>query len=59
MTDFYVSLASLNDDGSATLSVFINPLVNFVWASMGFFVVGIAYSLSYKPAQLRKTGENA
>ena len=54
--DLYVSLSDINPDGSVTLVVFINPLVNFVWASMFFFLVGILYSLSYKPVQLRIEG---
>ncbi len=52
--DLYISLSSINEDGSATIIVFINPMVNFVWASMVFFFVGILLSLSYKPIQLRK-----
>ncbi len=52
--DLYVSLASINRDQSATIVVHINPMVSFIWASMVFFLVGILYSLSYKPAQFRK-----
>ncbi|MBU3914910.1 heme lyase CcmF/NrfE family subunit, partial [bacterium] len=52
--DLYISLSSINEDGSATIIVFINPMVNFVWASMVFFFIGILFSLSYKPIQLRK-----
>jgi len=51
--DLYLSLASINDDGSATLNAFYNPMVNFVWASVLFFIVGMGYSLSYKPVQKR------
>ncbi|MDT8446663.1 MAG: heme lyase CcmF/NrfE family subunit [bacterium] len=51
--DLYVSLASINEDGSATLNLYFNPMVNFVWASMGLYILGLAYSLSYKPAQKR------
>lgn len=52
--DLYISLSSLNEDGSATIEVFINPLVNLVWASLLFFLVGILFSLSHKPVQFRK-----
>ena len=52
--DLYISLSSLNEDGSATLIAHINPLVNFVWASMLCFTIGILFSLSHKPAQFRK-----
>ena len=51
--DLYLSLSSINDDGSATLNVFYNPMVNFVWASMGLFALGLGFSLSYKPVQKR------
>lgn len=53
MEDLYISLASINGDGSATLNVYINPLVNFIWASVGFFMIGFVYSMSYKPVQMR------
>ncbi len=52
--DLYISLSSINNDGSATVVVYINPLVNFVWAGMLFFLIGILYSLSYKPVQFKK-----
>lgn len=53
MHDLYLSLASINEDGSATLNLYYNPLVNLVWLSMGFYIVGLAFSLSYKPLQKR------
>ncbi len=53
LEDLYVSLSSINQDGTATVVVYINPMVNFIWASMVLFLIGILYSLSYKPAQLR------
>lgn len=52
--DLYLSLASINSDGSATLNAHINPLVNFIWASVLFFIIGFIYSISYKPVQMRK-----
>lgn len=52
--DLYISLASINKDGTATLNVYINPMVNFIWSSVLFFIVGFIYSMSYKPVQLRK-----
>ncbi|MBU2511478.1 heme lyase CcmF/NrfE family subunit [bacterium] len=51
--DLYVSLSSINRDNSATVVVHINPMVSFLWVSMIFFLIGILYSLSYKPAQFR------
>lgn len=52
--DLYISLSSINRDGSATIVVYINPLVNFIWISMIFITIGMIYSLSYKPAQFKK-----
>jgi cytochrome c-type biogenesis protein CcmF len=54
LEDLYISLSSLNEDGSATVIVHINPLVSFIWVSMILYFVGILYSLSHKPAQLKK-----
>ncbi|MBT3225414.1 MAG: heme lyase CcmF/NrfE family subunit [Deltaproteobacteria bacterium] len=52
--DLYISLASINSDGTATLNVYINPLVSFIWGSVIFFIIGFIYSMSYKPIQLRQ-----
>jgi cytochrome c-type biogenesis protein CcmF len=51
--DLYIILASMNDDGSTTITVYINPLVNFIWISMIVITIGTLYSLSYRPVQLR------
>ena len=58
LEDLYLNLANINEDGSVTLTAYVNPLVNFVWASMVFFTIGLAYSFSYKPVQLRKKKSN-
>ena len=55
MEDLYLSLASINPGDSATLTVYINPLVNFVWFSMVFVTIGFIYSLLHKPVQLRRS----
>lgn len=52
--DLYISLSSINEDGSATVVVHVNPMVNFIWTSLVVFLVGILYSLSYKPAQFKR-----
>ncbi|MCG8338878.1 MAG: heme lyase CcmF/NrfE family subunit [Proteobacteria bacterium] len=54
LEDLYISLSSINEDGSATVVVYVNPMVSFIWASMVLFSIGILYSLSYKPAQFKK-----
>ena len=38
--DLYVILTNLEADGSATLKIYHNPLVNFGWAGGGIFVLG-------------------
>jgi cytochrome c-type biogenesis protein CcmF len=38
--DFYVILTAIEPNGSATLKVFVNPLVNWVWLGGLTFVVG-------------------
>jgi len=57
INDLYMSLSSVNRDGSVTINIYINPLVTLVWASMIFFTIGIIYSLSYKSAQITQATE--
>ncbi len=38
--DLYVILTALEPDGSATVKIYHNPLVNFGWAGGGIFVFG-------------------
>ena len=38
--DLYVILTALEPDGSATLKIYHNPLVNWGWAGGGIFVLG-------------------
>jgi len=40
--DFYVILTALERDGSATLKLYYNPLVNWIWIGIVVFVVGTA-----------------
>ncbi|PCI28519.1 MAG: cytochrome C biogenesis protein [SAR324 cluster bacterium] len=56
--DLYTSVATINNDGSATINVYINPMVNFIWVSSFFFIVGTLLCLSYKSPQL-KSGAKA
>ena len=46
--DFYISLASINQDSSATFTVYINYLVAFIPLSLVFCVIGILLCFSYK-----------
>jgi cytochrome c-type biogenesis protein CcmF len=54
LEDLYISLSSINEDGSATVVVYVNPMVSFIWASMVLFLIGMVFSMSYKPAQFKK-----
>ena len=38
--DLYVILTAIEEDGSATLKIYRNPLVNFIWAGGFVFVLG-------------------
>ena len=48
LQDIYINLASINEDQSATVTVYINPLIIFIQASLFFFVIGILLSVNYK-----------
>ena len=53
LEDLYASVATINDDGSVTVNIYINPMVNFIWFSGIFLLVGIIFSLAYKSPQLK------
>lgn len=62
--DVYVILTNLEADGSATLKIYHNPLVNFGWAGGGIFVFGCLIVLWPHPerdagrsVQDKETGE--
>ena len=38
--DLYVILTAVEADGSATIKLYRNPLVNWIWIGGGVFVVG-------------------
>ena len=38
--DLYVILTALESDGSATLKIYRNPLVNWIWIGGGIFLLG-------------------
>ena len=42
--DFYLIMVGWSEDGSAKFQVYINPLVNWVWAGGIFFVMGSLWS---------------
>jgi cytochrome c-type biogenesis protein CcmF len=38
--DLYLALAGVNEDGSVTFKVFVNPLVQWIWIGGGIFALG-------------------
>lgn len=42
VADVYIVLAGLNDDGSASFRVFVNPLVTWIWAGGPLIILGVA-----------------
>ena len=41
VADVYVVLASVNEDGSASFRVFVNPLVTWIWAGGAIIILGV------------------
>jgi cytochrome c-type biogenesis protein CcmF len=41
IADVYVVLAGINDDGSASFRVFVNPVVSWIWAGGAIIILGI------------------
>jgi cytochrome c-type biogenesis protein CcmF len=54
--DIYVILADLNDDGSATLKVLINPMVSWIW--FGGFVFLIGGIIAFYAPQRKSISQN-
>ena len=52
--DLYVILTALEPDGSATLKVYRNPLVNWIWIGGAIFVVGSALVMWPHPRPARE-----
>ncbi|MGB3730046.1 MAG: cytochrome c-type biogenesis CcmF C-terminal domain-containing protein, partial [Thermodesulfobacteriota bacterium] len=43
--DLYIILSGFNEDGSATIRVMINPLVNWIWAGGLVLVIGAVVTM--------------
>ena len=54
--DLYVILTSLERDGSATLKIYRNPLVNWIWIGGFTFVLGAVVILWPHPATGERPG---
>ena len=55
--DFYVVLTAIEPNGSATLKIYRNPLVNWLWIGGVLFVVGAIVLLWPHPPSRRETAE--
>jgi cytochrome c-type biogenesis protein CcmF len=55
--DLYVILTALESDGSATLKIYRNPLVNFIWLGGGVFVLGTLIVMWPHPRRLEPRTE--
>ncbi|MCZ6463880.1 MAG: heme lyase CcmF/NrfE family subunit, partial [Proteobacteria bacterium] len=54
--DVYVILTNIEHDGSATLKVYRNPLVNWLWIGGGVFILGSLAVMWPHPARESQTG---
>jgi cytochrome c-type biogenesis protein CcmF len=54
--DLYVILTAIEPDGSATVKVYHNPLVNWIWIGSYTFVLGAIAILWPHPQRLREHG---
>jgi len=41
VADVYVVLAGVTEDGSASFSIFVNPLVSWIWAGGAIIIFGV------------------
>ena len=55
--DVYVTLTALESDGSATLKIYRNPLVNWIWAGGGMFLVGMVAVMWPHPQRRSETAD--
>jgi cytochrome c-type biogenesis protein CcmF len=53
LEDFYLILVGASDDGSAKFQVYINPLVNWVWAGSVVMVLAALWTLWPSPHERR------
>ena len=57
--DLYVILTALEQDGSATLKIYRNPLVNWIWIGAGIFVLGTIAVMWPHPARATRAATDA
>ena len=56
--DLYLSPSSFNKDSSATLTIFVNPMIIFVQSSLLFFLAGVLLCFTYKSPKLKAIESN-
>ena len=62
MEDVYVILTAVEADGSATIKIYRNPLVNWIWVGSIIFALGgiaILWPHPVRPTPLQQDGMNA
>ena len=57
--DLYVILTALEQDGSATLKIYRNPLVNWIWIGAAVFVLGTIAAMWPHPRRTTRPLPNA
>ncbi|MEZ4216339.1 MAG: heme lyase CcmF/NrfE family subunit [Myxococcota bacterium] len=57
--DVYLVLTAIEPDGSATLKLYRNPLVNWLWVGLGVFIAGSVLVLWPPPARARAAAQEA
>ncbi|HEV8638624.1 MAG TPA: cytochrome c-type biogenesis CcmF C-terminal domain-containing protein [Chloroflexota bacterium] len=55
LDDVYVLLAGVGEDGSATLRVFVNPLVILIWVGGGLMLLGVLVTAWPQGARVART----
>ena len=56
LEDVYVILTAIEPDGSATFKLYLNPLVNWIWAGVLVFIVGSLTVMWPAPARPQRAG---
>ncbi|MDH4121178.1 MAG: heme lyase CcmF/NrfE family subunit [Deltaproteobacteria bacterium] len=55
--DLYLVLSGVNENGSVTLKIMINPLIMGAWMGLPLFTLGFLVAVSYRPKTLGAGGK--